>query len=76
MPSSRPTILALSSGQPPAAIAVVRISGGPQAGAALKALIGRVPQPGEAAQQGSGARDLGARQRGIMHGTIRRLCRR
>jgi tRNA modification GTPase len=39
-----PTIFALSSGRPPAAIAVVRVSG-PQAGAALKALIGRVPEP-------------------------------
>src|SRR5215813_3817698 len=38
------TIFALSSGQPPAAIAVVRISG-PRAGAALEGLIGRVPDP-------------------------------
>src|SRR5215813_10512941 len=37
------TIFALSSGPPPAAIAVVRISG-PRAGAALEALIGSVPQ--------------------------------
>jgi tRNA modification GTPase len=44
----RPTIFALSSGRPPAAIAVVRISG-PQASAALKALIGRVPEPRKAA---------------------------
>jgi len=44
----RPTIFALSSGRPPAAIAVVRVSG-PQAGAALKALIGRVPEPRQAA---------------------------
>jgi len=36
------TIFALSSGAPPAAIAVVRISG-PQAGAALTALAGRLP---------------------------------
>jgi len=36
------TIFALSSGAPPAAIAVVRISG-PQAGAALRALAGRLP---------------------------------
>jgi tRNA modification GTPase len=42
------TIFALSSGRPPAAIAVVRVSG-PQAGAALKALIGRVPEPRKAA---------------------------
>lgn len=46
VPSS--TIFALSSGRPPAAIAVVRISG-PDAGAALKALIGRVPEPRQAA---------------------------
>jgi tRNA modification GTPase len=45
---NRPTIFALSSGRPPAAIAVVRISG-PQAGAALKALIGRVPESRRAA---------------------------
>ena len=38
------TIFALSSGLPPAGIAVVRISG-PHAGAALKALAGRLPQP-------------------------------
>jgi tRNA modification GTPase len=44
----RSTIFALSSGRPPAAIAVVRISG-PRAGAALEALIGRVPQPRKAA---------------------------
>lgn len=36
------TIFALSSGNPPAAIAVIRISG-PQAGAALLALAGRKP---------------------------------
>jgi tRNA modification GTPase len=36
------TIFALSSGAPPAAIAVLRISG-PQAGAALTALAGRLP---------------------------------
>src|SRR3954468_9067992 len=46
--SVRNTIFALSSGRPPAAIAVVRISG-PQSGAALKALIGRVPEPRRAA---------------------------
>jgi len=46
--SDRPTIFALSSGRPPAAIAVVRVSG-PQAGAALKALTGRVPEPRKAA---------------------------
>lgn len=42
------TIFALSSGRPPAAIAVVRISG-PRAGAALERLIGRVPEPRRAA---------------------------
>jgi tRNA modification GTPase len=44
----RSTIFALSSGRPPAAIGVVRVSG-PQAGAVLNALIGRVPKPREAA---------------------------
>ncbi|MFZ0524285.1 MAG: tRNA uridine-5-carboxymethylaminomethyl(34) synthesis GTPase MnmE [Xanthobacteraceae bacterium] len=44
----RSTIFALSSGRPPAAIAVVRISG-PQAGPALEKLIGRVPDPRKAA---------------------------
>jgi tRNA modification GTPase len=38
------TIFALSSGRPPAAIAVVRISG-PRTSAALEGLIGRVPLP-------------------------------
>jgi tRNA modification GTPase len=42
------TIFALSSGRPPAAIAVVRVSG-PRAGAALQALIGRVPEARRAA---------------------------
>ena len=42
------TIFALSSGRPPAAIAVVRVSG-PRAGAALKSLIGRIPPPRHAA---------------------------
>ncbi|HET8974715.1 MAG TPA: tRNA uridine-5-carboxymethylaminomethyl(34) synthesis GTPase MnmE, partial [Pseudolabrys sp.] len=42
------TIYALSSGRPPAAIAVVRISG-PRAGYALNALIGRIPDPRKAA---------------------------
>jgi tRNA modification GTPase len=48
MSELRDTIFALSSGRPPAAIAVVRISG-PSAGTALKALIGRLPAPREAA---------------------------
>jgi tRNA modification GTPase len=39
-----PTIFALSSGAAPAGIGVIRVSG-PQAGAVLAALVGRVPQP-------------------------------
>jgi tRNA modification GTPase len=42
MATERDTIFALSSGRPPAAIAVVRMSG-PHAGAALERLIGRIP---------------------------------
>ena len=42
--ADRSTIFALSSGRPPAAIAVVRISG-PRARRALERLTGRVPQP-------------------------------
>lgn len=38
------TIFALSSGSPPAAIAVIRLSG-PAAGSALAALMGRLPPP-------------------------------
>lgn len=38
------TIFALSSGQPPAAIAIVRISG-PEAAKALEALSGKMPEP-------------------------------
>src|SRR5262249_50476171 len=45
--ADRSTIFALSSGRPPAAIAVVRISG-PRAGRALERLTGRVPQPRQA----------------------------
>jgi tRNA modification GTPase len=45
---ARDTIFALSSGRPPAAIAVVRISG-PRAGEALKALAGKIPEPRKAA---------------------------
>src|SRR4029077_19828618 len=48
MLKSTDTIFALSSGRPPAAIAVVRVSG-EQAGAALQALIGKVPAPRHAA---------------------------
>jgi tRNA modification GTPase len=38
------TIFALSSGRPPSAISIVRVSG-PQAGAVLVSLAGRVPEP-------------------------------
>jgi tRNA modification GTPase len=48
MMAVRSTIFALSSGRPPAAIGVVRVSG-PRAGAALQALIGRVPEARKAA---------------------------
>jgi len=48
MPADRDTIFALSSGRPPAAIAVIRISG-PRAGEALKALCGKIPEPRRAA---------------------------
>jgi len=41
------TIFALSSGRPPAAVAVVRVSG-PRAADALKALAGRLPAPRQA----------------------------
>jgi tRNA modification GTPase len=44
----RATIFALSSGRPPVAIAVVRVSG-PQARLALEKLAGRVPEPRHAA---------------------------
>lgn len=45
--SDRPTIFALSSGRPPVAIAVVRISG-PRAGAALTTLGVKIPEPRKA----------------------------
>ena len=44
MTPERHTVFALSSGRPPAAIAVIRISG-PRARIALEQLTGRVPQP-------------------------------
>jgi len=44
MTTHHDTIFALSSGRPPAAIAVIRISG-PRAGFALERIIGRVPPP-------------------------------
>src|SRR6266853_2573064 len=47
MSNWRDTIFALSSGRPPAAIAVVRVSG-PAARDAIMALAGRVPQPRQA----------------------------
>jgi tRNA modification GTPase len=47
MPAHRDTIFALSSGRPPAAIAVVRLSG-PRAAQALCALAGRLPRAREA----------------------------
>jgi tRNA modification GTPase len=46
--AERSTIFALSSGRPPAAIAVVRVCG-PNARAVLEKLIGRVPPPRQAA---------------------------
>jgi tRNA modification GTPase len=48
------TIFALSSGAPPAAIAVVRISG-PQAGESLVRLIGKLPRPREAKRAADGS---------------------
>jgi tRNA modification GTPase len=44
MISDRDTIFALSSGRPPGAIAVIRVSG-PRARTALETLAGRVPEP-------------------------------
>ncbi len=49
MHSRDQTIFALSSGRLPSAIAVVRVSG-PQAGAALTALAGKIPVPRSAAR--------------------------
>src|SRR5215470_12773245 len=52
MTSDRDTIFALSSGRPPAAIAVIRISG-PRAGAALEALARvRDPESGDVIDEG------------------------
>ena len=42
--ASADTIFALSSGQPPAAIAIIRVSG-PYARSAMEALAGRLPKP-------------------------------
>lgn len=44
------TIFALSSGRPPSAIAVVRVSG-PQAGLALATLAGKLPRPRQASRR-------------------------
>jgi tRNA modification GTPase len=56
--SQTPTIFALSSGAPPAGVGVIRVSG-PQAGAALAALAGRLPTPRRASlaklRDGTGA---------------------
>jgi tRNA modification GTPase len=49
MRRSDQTIFALSSGRPPSAIAVVRMSG-PQAGGALQLLAGKMPSPRTAAR--------------------------
>jgi tRNA modification GTPase len=48
MTRDRDTIFALSSGRPPVAIAVIRVSG-PAARTALETLARRVPEPGRAA---------------------------
>jgi tRNA modification GTPase len=48
MSATNTTIFALSSGRPPAAVAVVRICG-PRARDALQALIGKIPEPRRAA---------------------------
>ena len=52
------TIFALSSGRPPSAIAIVRVSG-PQAGPALTALAGKMPAPRTATR--ALLRDVGQR---------------
>jgi tRNA modification GTPase len=44
MTRDRDTIFALSSGRPPVAVAVIRVSG-PRARAALETMAGRVPEP-------------------------------
>jgi tRNA modification GTPase len=46
--SARDTIYALSSGRPPVAVAVIRVSG-PHAGDALRMLAGKLPEPRQAA---------------------------
>jgi len=59
------TIFALSSGMPPAAIGVVRISG-PRAGAALGALAGRRPRPRRASLADLRGADGGALDRALV----------
>jgi len=59
------TIFALSSGVPPAAIGVVRISG-PRAGVALKALAGRRPPPRRASLADLRRADGGALDRALI----------
>src|ERR1700744_1378480 len=44
MSSRNPTIFALSSGRPPSAIAIVRVSG-PDAGSTVERLAGKIPAP-------------------------------
>ena len=60
MPAESNTIFALSSGSPPAAIGVVRVSG-PEAGPALKALAGLLPPPRVAAVRWLSRPDTGQR---------------
>ena len=55
-PTGEDTIFALSSGTPPAGIAVVRISG-PRAGEALRSLAGRLPPARHASLRGLRAAD-------------------
>src|SRR6516164_6950289 len=57
--SRNDTIFALSSGRPPAAIAVVRVCG-PRAGDALRLLAGRLPEPRMAAL--TNIRDPGSKE--------------
>src|SRR3972149_3109306 len=65
MPLTDPTIFALSSGRPPAAIAVVRVSG-PRARDALAALIGKLPDP----RQAKLARVRGPCRGGVIGGAL------
>jgi len=50
MHSRDQTIFALSSGRPPSAIAIVRVSG-PQAGLVVTTLVGRLPAPRQASRR-------------------------